>query len=97
MSDVVKEISYRWSQMSTRQKAPYFKMAQEDKIRYENEMKPFRETKASKSIKKSVPEFDNLNNLEKSETPNQTLKPTCNSLSLLIIVIYMFSKTRVNI
>lgn len=41
-SEVMKEISYRWSQMDTEAKQPYNAQARQDKARYEREMELFK-------------------------------------------------------
>ena len=61
VAEIMKEVSYRWSQMDEESKRPYVKQAMNDKIRYENEIRAMKEPKSSKFSKHSSSERNSDN------------------------------------
>ena len=56
VKDVIKEISVRWSLMDDESKQPYVERAQRDKIRFESEMRVYKDHKEPKNAHYSHPE-----------------------------------------
>lgn len=58
VAEIMKEVSYQWSQMDKQDKQPYVHQAMEDKVRYENEIRNLKESRGTKSAKHSSSELD---------------------------------------
>lgn len=74
-SEMMKEISNRWSKMSIKEKKSYTDKAKADKLRYETELRAFKNSQAE-SLEKSVVKSESFRRTRKAKMPrNQFVQP----------------------
>ena len=80
-ADVTKHLAVEWSHLTDEQKQPFLRMAEEDRVRYKNEMLEYKNSESYRSFQQSLIQSKNDKSVVKKSSPQKKAATTVKATS----------------